>query len=84
MDLCLLIGGGLAMRLGTINAFFPFDHVGFRHVQAAMLASQHGAWLQSGRRLDFFGLGVLWFLGALLEVFQTIAAPEPNTQQDSQ
>lgn len=69
MGLCLLIGGGLAMRLGTINAFFPFDHVGFRHVQAAMLTSQHGAWLQSGRRLGFFGLGVLWFLGALLEIF---------------
>jgi hypothetical protein len=47
MGLCLLIGGGLAMRLGTVNAFFPFDHVGFRHVQAAMLASQHGAGLQS-------------------------------------
>ena len=69
MGLCLLIGGGLAMRLGTVNAFFPFDHVGFRHVQAAMLASQHGAGLQSGRRLGFFGLGVLWFWGALLEIF---------------
>lgn len=84
MGLCLLIGGGLAMRLGTINAFFPFDHVGFRHVQAAMLASQHGAGLQSGRRLGFFGLGVLCFWGALLEIFQAIATPEPNTQQDCQ
>ena len=84
MGLSLLIGGGLAMRLGTVNAFFPFDHVGFRHVQAAMLASQHGAGLQIGRRLGFFGLSAFCFLGALLEIFQTIVTPEPNTQQNSQ
>ena len=88
MGLCLLIGGGLAMRLGTVNAFLPFDHVGFRHVQAAMLASQHGAGLQRGLTVGGFwpGLGrvlVLVFL-FFLESTQTIFAPQPNAKQHGQ
>lgn len=50
------------MGLGAIHPRFSFDHVSLWHVNAAVIARQHGAGLQGGRRLSILGWGVFWLL----------------------
>lgn len=47
-DLYSAIACGLAMCFGAIWTCLALEHVGLRHVQAAVTASQHGAGLQRG------------------------------------
>lgn len=75
------------MCFGAIRPCLALEHVGLRHVQAAVMASQHRAGLQRGLTVGglwpslgrLFGLVFLFFL----EGTQTIFAPQPNAKQHS-
>lgn len=76
------------MRFGAIRPCLALEHVGLRHVQAALMTSQHGTGLQRG-----LAVGGLWprfgrvfglFFLLFLEGAQTIFAPQPNAKQHSQ
>jgi len=75
------------MRRGAIGPCLAFQHVGLRHVHAAVLARQHGAGLQGG--LLVCGLWVVGgrllglFFFFLFEGIQAIFAPQPNAKQNS-
>ena len=67
------------MCLGAISAVQTFQHIGLRHVQAAVFASLHGTGLERCLALRAFrsraGRVVSLFFLFFLERIQTIFAP---------